>query len=140
MILTEPIAFVIVGPPRTKGNRPEMFHVPGRGIVRVPSEAYRAWNRSAQMQLMIIKRKLGITEPITSMVWVKAQIFCDKLVTVIGDGDNYSKGLGDALQEAGILRNDRQIVSWNDMTAEKDEKNPRVVFTLTPVEIRPIAG
>lgn len=49
-----------------------------------------------------------------------------------GDAVGYYQALADALEEAGIVENDRLIVSWNGSQLLKDAKNPRIEVSLWP--------
>lgn len=135
--MSEPFAFVIIGPPRTKGNSPTLFQTADRGIMRIPSKPHQDWLKSALMQAMIIKRKLKMTDAIATPISVRAMVYRERNQ---GDADNFAKAIGDFLQTAGFIVNDRQIVSWDGTLLLKDERNPRVEIFITPMEIRPIAG
>lgn len=47
-----------------------------------------------------------------------------------GDLDNFIKCIKDAIQDAGLVWNDRRIDHFNDCWLFVDRKNPRIEFTL----------
>lgn len=116
---------VIEGPPRTKGNSPMLLK--GSKFPRMlPGKNFRAWEKIALQQLWILTTRCSfvtIDEPVN----VTAVFYRDRMA---GDLDNYFKALGDVLQKAKILKNDRQIVSWNGSRLDKDSKRPRVVLEI----------
>lgn len=92
----------------------------------LPSEAYEAFEAAALPQL----RKQFSGAPIDVPVNCRA-IFLR--LSRSGDAVGYYQALGDILERAGIVTNDRLIVSWDGSRIDKDPKNPRVVFTLEAV-------
>jgi hypothetical protein len=126
-----------VVPPRTKKNSPQLIPHMARPIL-VPSEAYREWERAARSELIRsgeFIRSTGDTalfwracEPIGFPVNCRALIYRDRAV---GDAVGYYQGLADFLEDAGVLENDRWIVSWDGSRMLKDAKNPRIEFELT---------
>lgn len=48
-----------------------------------------------------------------------------------GDATGYYQALADILEDAGVILNDRQIVSWDGSRLLKDAVRPRVEVTLT---------
>lgn len=51
------------------------------------------------------------------------------------DGDNVQSGVWDALQKAGVIHNDRQIVAWAG-TKTHDARSPRVAIELRLLDQR----
>ena len=95
----------------------------------MPSHAFADWNRSAQFHLAPVARalKTAIAQPVNC----RALIYRDALR---GDAVGYYQALADALEEAGIIENDRLVVSWDGSRLLKDADNPRIEVTLEAVE------
>jgi len=96
----------------------------------VPSEAYRVWLKSAMPQLLILKMKM-VCIPIAMPVNAAALFYRDALT---GDAVGYYQGLADALEEAGILIDDKFIVQWDGSRLLKDRENPRIELTITTLD------
>lgn len=109
----------IIGAPRTKGNSPQLFGRRGK-IGYVPSKSFRQWEAIAVPQLRIAMRGAAA---FSGRVQVSAVFFRAR---AIGDLDNYMKAMGDILQTAKVIANDRLIVSWDGTRLESDSKRPRV--------------
>ena len=118
--------YTVIGKPVTKKNSARIFRTrTGKPFV-MPSKQAVNWTASAIDQLMIqgIER-----EPIySSEVNCRALIYRAKR---IGDACNFYQAIADALEKAGVLKNDRQIVSWNGSLLLVDRLNPRVEIELT---------
>ena len=113
--------FTLLGPPRTKKNS---GIISTRGRPRIlPSAAFTAWNRIAQMQLARIRADALGPLPFTVPVNVKAHFYREKN---IGDAVGYYQALADALEEGGIVENDRLIERWDGSRLMKDSERPRV--------------
>ncbi len=117
-----------LGAPRTKKNHGIITNR-GANPRILPSPQFSAWNRMAQMQLAKYR--------VTGANWfhfcgvpvnVQALFYRDKLT---GDAVGYYQALADALEEGGIVENDRLIVSWDGSRLMKDAKNPRVEIEIT---------
>lgn len=124
--------FTLVGAPRTLGNHPRIIKR-GSKFIRLAPKTYAAWKKSADAQLPFVKQAAtaaGMTLPLMCPVRVCAVFYRDR---AIGDCDNFFKGLGDWLQRAGVLANDRQIASWDGSRLEKDATRPRVEIEITEV-------
>ncbi len=121
------IRLTILGAPRTKKNhgfRTKQGH-------QMPSAAYSAWDRMAQMQIAR-QRPHGLLATIGSPVNVCAIFYREALV---GDAVGFYQALADTLEKAGIVENDRLIVSWDGSRLLKDAKNPRVEVEITEASI-----
>lgn len=116
--------FTILGDPRTKGNSPVIVRGGASGrVLLLPSPAYLKWLKAALAQLPFILAKApGLREPIAEPMTVSA-IFWRKRKA--GDEDNHKKGLGDYLQRARLIKNDR-LIHWGEVRIERDPSNPRV--------------
>jgi Holliday junction resolvase RusA-like endonuclease len=133
--MTDVPGFVIHGPPRTKKNSGRIVVIPTKGSRRchacghmsgfpkiLPSEAYEAWEVGAIRELMEIKPRLGVELPITAPVSIEALIYRKRDT---GDIVGYLQAIGDMLQAAGVLKDDRQIEDWDGSRRLKDAANPR---------------
>src|ERR1017187_7823878 len=72
----------------------------------------------------------GSIFPLTIGVNVCALIYRARAV---GDLDNYLHAVGDALQKAGVLANDKQIEGWDHSRKLIDRECPRVEIEITPL-------
>jgi Holliday junction resolvase RusA-like endonuclease len=130
----------ILGRPITKSNSPRIGRSrTGKPFV-LPSKALEKWQETAVLQLQAQHGRaardsrwhLGDKrQPCVVQVGARALFY--RPVDGPGDLDNYAKALGDALQKAGILANDRLIRSWDGSRLLIDRRNPRVEITLTPI-------
>lgn len=145
--------FVIRGTPRTKKNSPRivnigpMCRVCGKrgGFSKVlPSLAYEQWEAEAIRQCMSIKPKLlaaGVELPIVHPIGVEA-LFClaptkeGVMRLDCPDLSNLLEAVGDMMQEAGIIKDDRQIQDWDGSRRLLGE--PRVEVYLTILETVPV--
>lgn len=118
-----PVTYLIKGAPRTKKTSNQAAVINGRARV-FPSAKYRSYARSAVPQL----RAQHLIGPTAEPVHVKATFYRE---ANRGDLIGYMQALADVLEEAGVLVNDRQIVSWDGTRMDKDSKEPR-----TEIEIR----
>jgi len=142
--VTEIPGFKVVGPPRTKKTHNRIIQIPIKGARRcrccgkipsvprvLPSEQYELWEKSALAQAFGIRAGLeraGVALPIASLVNVRALIYRE---ADVGDVAGYIQAVGDMLQAAGILKNDKQIESWDGSRRLKDATNPRVEIFIT---------
>lgn len=123
------VYFTILGPPRTHKNHGWRT----KQGKQMPSKAYAAWDKDAQIQLAVVKASREIprgTFPIQYAVNVKATFWRD---AERGDLVGYLQALADTLQHAGIVADDVLIRGWDGSRAFKDAENPRI-----EVEIRVI--
>lgn len=128
--------------PKTKKNHAQLIPHIKRPLL-VPSEAYREWERAGIRSLLgegLIKRVPGSDdkkayrvhgrEPIDYPVNCRALIYRDALR---GDAVGFYQAIGDFLQLAGIVTNDRYIVSWDGTRLCKDSVRPRIELELERV-------
>jgi Holliday junction resolvase RusA-like endonuclease len=90
-----------------------------RPMVMKSTEA-RAWMRAARVRLELwrnVHRVPCIKQPVSVSIDVYRK-------SDAGDLDNYAKGLLDALQEAKVLRDDKQVVELH-MRKFVDRRRPR---------------
>jgi Holliday junction resolvase RusA-like endonuclease len=129
----------ILGRPITKSNSPRIGRSrTGKPFV-MPSKALEKWEEIATLQLQAQHGRAARAsrwylgdkgQPCVIQVGAKALFY--RPVDGPGDLDNYEKALGDALQKAGIVANDRLIRSWDGSRLLIDRKNPRVEVELSP--------
>lgn len=125
--MSDPLGFCVVlhGAPRTKKTSNRIVRV-GKFSKVLPSLAFEEWNKLVQPQLAMARaKKSGL--PFTDNVNVKALVFREKN---LGDAVGFYQALADALEEGGIVENDRQIVSWDGSRLLKDSDNPRIIVTV----------
>ncbi len=123
--------FTISGAPRTKGNHPVVARNSRRVLV-LPSRPYRQWLNLALAQApraLSACRSTGFALPIAARVDVTARFYRDRAV---GDEDNFKKGLGDYLQRAGVVSNDKLIHWTGETRLLKDAANPRIEIEIAP--------
>jgi len=147
--------FVIHGQPRTKktSNRVvtvgPMCRTCGKrtGFPKVlPSEAYVEWEMAALRECVTIKAALsarGWELPIVGPVSVEAHIYLTpaadgKLRRDVGDVAGFIQAIGDMLEAAGIIANDRQIEDWDGTRRHADGVDPRVEVFITVLESVPV--
>jgi Holliday junction resolvase RusA-like endonuclease len=114
------VSLTILGPPRTKKNSPRVFKTRGGRRFVMPSAASVAWTEAAVLQL---NRQWRGQPSLVGPVEVKASFYRARRT---GDADNFMAALGDALQKARIIGNDRQIESWDGTRLLVDAVRPRV--------------
>lgn len=91
----------------------------------MPSLAFEAWNRIAQVALIPVKQRGTIQESVNC----RALFYRDRNV---GDAVGYYQALADALEDARVIHDDYLIVSWDGSRLLKDCAKPRVEVTLEP--------
>lgn len=135
------MTLVILGSPITKKNSGQVVHSgpkcrackrgTGRPFV-LPSSQVKAWTAKAvrQMQAQYAASAFARLNacPIQHAVNVCALIYRERAT---GDANNFYSAIADALQAAGIVANDRLIVSWNGSELLKDSANPRILIEIT---------
>lgn len=103
----------------------------------LPSKPFEDWNWAAQLHLIPARtRGAAIGLPFTSPVNCKAYFYRHALV---GDAVGFYQALADAMEEAGIVENDRLIVSWDGSRLLKDAANPRIEVTLETISTKNIS-
>ena len=123
---------VIEGVPRTKKNGLRRIKR-GRRIFTVPSAAHEAWEAIAVPQLAkqfrAWARGLPMGAPVDFALNMRALVYRDRDV---GDLLNYLAAVSDVLERAGVVANDRLIVSVDGSRLLLDRARPRVEIELTP--------
>ena len=139
--------FVITSPPRTKKTSSRIVHIPLKGSQKcracghrasfpklLPSEAYCEWEAAALQQTLGIKLQLahaGVVLPMVGLVSIEAHIYRHANV---GDVAGFHQAIGDMLQKAGIIADDKQIEDWDGTRRLIDRVNPRVEIFISVVE------
>lgn len=118
-----PVHLTIIGAPRTKKCHSQIVRVGGR-VRLIPSKQYLAYRDDALWQLKAAWRR----EPIDLKVNCAAVFHRDRAT---GDLVNYLQALADILEDAGVIVNDRQIVTFDGSRLAKDAARPRVEVLLT---------
>src|SRR3990167_6619579 len=128
-------AVTIFGAPRTKKTSNRLVSA-GRRQYVLPSKAWTTWCRTARfiffdrdVDLMWSETFAcyGLRRPIAASVSCSAIFYRD---ADRGDLVGYMQGLADLLEKRGILKNDRQIVSWDGTRLALDREIPRVEVLL----------
>ena len=124
------LSFTILGAPRTKKNHSRLVWAGNRPRV-LPSEAHEEWFGPALLMAKSIVNRLHYQSfPITIDVNVCATFYRDRNT---GDANGYYQALADLLEKAGVVKNDRQIVSWDGSRLRKDAENPRIEVSIQEV-------
>lgn len=121
-------AFTILGAPRTKknhGRRVYSFRL--KRTVQVPSAAHERWYAAALPRTRIEWNRHAWPR-LVGPVRVTAVFYRDRAT---GDLVGYMQALGDLLQNAGVIADDKLIASWGETRLDKDPKNPRVEVTIS---------
>ena len=100
--------------------------LPGRHAVQ-PSDPFRQFEKDALPQLKVKRPRRPIAVP----VWVRATFYRERAT---GDWNGFTQALGDILEKAEVIENDRLIVHWDGTRLLKDARNPRVELEITPVD------
>jgi Holliday junction resolvase RusA-like endonuclease len=147
--------FAVHGAPRTKKTHNRVVQIPNKGARRcyacghmpsfprvLPSEAYEAWEAAALREMLLVKgllRQHGVELPILGAVSVEAHIYLEpaadgKLRRDCGDLCGFLQAVGDMLEKAEVIRNDRQIEDWDGSRRHPDAVNPRVAIFISTLE------
>ncbi len=120
--------FTILGRPVTKKNHTRRVWAKGRQLT-IQSAAHEAWVGYAILQ--INRQRAAVRhKTLTCDVHLRAVFFRK---TRTGDLNNFVSALADALQAAGVVANDRQIVSLDGCRLDHDPKNPRIELEVIPM-------
>lgn len=124
----EPLTFVLTGAPRTKKNSGRIVRA-GKFPRLLPSATFCEWNALVQPQLMLL-RSMTHGLPFRGPVNVKALFLRD---ADRGDACGFYQALADALEEGGVVENDRQVRQWDGTRLLVDRQNPRVIVTVEAI-------
>jgi Holliday junction resolvase RusA-like endonuclease len=92
------------------------------------SAAAGGWEKTAVLQL---RAQWAGRAPMGGPLHVRALVYRE---TKVGDALNYWQAVADALERAGVIVNDRLIVSWDGSRCLKDAARPRVEITISETE------
>lgn len=143
--------FVITGAIRSKKTSQKFITIPTKGARRcpacgkmpgfpkiIPSDAHAAWHALAMQQLVGVKAELarrGIELPIMGLLNVEALFYQD---VDRADAVGLYESLGDLLQDAQVIGNDKQIASWDGSQRLKDAARPRIEVYITVTQERAV--
>jgi Holliday junction resolvase RusA-like endonuclease len=118
---------VLLGAPRTKKNHGRRIWRRDRRTGRnrpyhIPSAAHELWHDKAMWRAREAAALAGWAKA-TTPVHVRALVYRHALV---GDLNGYQQAIGDMLEHAGVLDDDKLIASWDGSRLLKDAGNPRV--------------
>lgn len=118
--------FTIIGTPFTKKNSQRIIRNKrtGRPLV-IQSKQSRVWENTAILQLQSAWRG---RPPLTGPVSMAARVYRARAV---GDIGNFLAAICDAIERAGVVVNDKQIVNFDGSRLDVDRVNPRVEVVLT---------
>ncbi|MEL6544370.1 MAG: RusA family crossover junction endodeoxyribonuclease [Myxococcota bacterium] len=119
------LCFVIHGMPVISKNRRPIFRGKSGKPFIGKSRQLRDWQQSAVAQL---KAQWGDRPPIEGPV--NAKIVTYRAKRQSGDASGWYQAPEDALEAAGILKNDHQIESHDGSRRDRDWENPRVEIEL----------
>lgn len=135
--------------PATKKNSATIVRAHGsRGIpILLPSEQYQAWEQGAlaafegarMIEGAWAKKANGKRQRVYRWLpWpaIDYPVNCRALIyrqANVGDAVGYYQAIGDWLQKAGAVVNDKWIVSWDGTRLRKDSQAPRIEIELTEV-------
>lgn len=118
-----PRRYTIEGKPMSINNAKRPLPVKGK-LRLVTTGSARKWKDSAKVQLMAQHMPAPAIE-------IPCEVCIDLyLPTLAGDADNYVKLTLDALQDARVIANDRQVQRLT-VSKQKDKENPRTEITIT---------
>lgn len=126
------LRFTVPGPPRTKKNHGRLVKAKGR-LIMMPSKVWSDWCKQVKAPLEQAMQQAGLS-PLAQPVNCAAVFYRE---VAIGDAVGFYQGLADVLEHAGVVQNDRFIVSWDGSRLAKDKLHPRVEVTLTMLEEAP---
>lgn len=117
------IEFRVYGEPAPQGSK---RHVGGGRMVEM-SKKLPAWRKTVTQEA----RKHAPKQPLDEPVSVQAVFWVPKphkprfnVPAVPSDLDKYQRAIGDALEAAGVLKNDARIVEWSAAKLYADTNNP----------------
>ena len=128
---TLPVQFVIIGHAVSVNKSTIMAKTPARGMFLVKTNERREWDRLMVEQF---RAQWNLRLPIEEEVFLVLEIY---LSANTMDVDNALKPVQDAMQEAGVLKNDR-LVRRATITKHVDRHRPRVEIIIYPSTLKPL--
>ena len=126
---TLPAQFVILGHAVSVNKSSTMAKTAARGMFLVKTEERREWDRLMVEQF---RAQWNLRLPIEEEVFLVLEIY---LSANTMDVDNALKPVQDAMQEAGVLKNDR-LVRRATITKHVDRHRPRVEVIVYPSTLK----
>jgi len=117
------IVISLPGAPRTKKTSQRVLRFGKRNKI-VPSKAFIAYQNACVAMLQAARVGCQPDAPMQ----IRARFFRDKRT---GDLLGYAQGIADVLQKAGVISDDKWLLSWDGSRLDHDPKNPRVDLVLT---------
>lgn len=117
------IAFRVYGEPAPKGSK---RHVGGGRMIE-SSKKLPAWMQAATATARTVAPKTPLDCPVSveATFWVpKPQKPRFNVPATPGDLDKYLRSIGDAIESAGLIRNDARITTWHARKRYADPNNP----------------
>ena len=136
---------VVPGPPRTKKNSRKLaWSRRQRQMVPVPSDGAQDFTlrlRAAVLELPLTARR-HLPLPIGILYHVRALFYIDVPFEHrhYGDLTGYKDAVGDALQAAAVIQDDKLIDSWDGSRRRHDQRNPRTEILIQPLIAVPLAA
>jgi len=119
---------IIPGQPVTKKNSQVARCVNGKPVI-IQSKAYRAYEEMALKALLACPRaEFSGPVEVTANYWLKDNRRPDL--------NNLMAATADILEKAGVIPNDREIMSWDGSRIMGTSPNPRVEITIRAVHRR----
>lgn len=118
----EGLRLVVPGAPRTKKNHGSVIVQQGRPK-HIPSDPWMRWRDGAM-------ERMRVPGMLPDRPYNVAALFYRDSDT--GDAVGYYQGLADLLQEAGVVSDDKWLVSWDGSRLRKDAAQPRVELVIAP--------
>jgi len=123
------MTYTIRGAPTTKKNSQRIVRRKDGTPFILQSAKHDSWAKSAIIQLRTQHGCLGMPT-YRDKVRLTARVFRQKRV---GDLLNYLAAVSDALEHAGVVENDKLIVSLDGCELLHDKANPRVELEIEEV-------
>lgn len=125
------IRFIVTGAPRTAKNHQRIVtnRKTGKPFI-IAGKSAKGWGADAVNQLATQKPRPD-WPAMPGALHVMALVYRDRNV---GDLDNFLHSVGDALQKAGVILNDKQIESWDRSRKLIDRERPRVEVYIEPFD------
>ena len=119
------VNLTITGAPPVKKNSSQLVKTKEGRVFPVPNAKYKKWEREALEELAVQYR--GMT--IKGWIWVRALFYLP--TARLSDLSNLLEAPADALERAGVIENDRNIVSWDGSRRYIDRDRPRIELLIT---------
>lgn len=126
----EKIQLILPGSIRSKKNSKVATIIGGKNKPRraiiLPSAAYKKWEQGVISSLgkeTTQRAKIASEIQVAAVAYVKG---------VLPDLSGMLESVGDCLEKAGIIENDKQIKSWDGSRVYRDKDNPRTIVEIVP--------